>query len=144
MRIVLDTNLVVRAASPRASLARRILLSALGDQHSLILSNSLYFEAYRVLFEDDVRQLHRLTDAEIHEFLDAIVEGSLTVNPVPLGVGPLIPADPRDDHVLLTAIAGKANVLGTNDNHFFSPEVVPLASQYGIQIWRDVDFIPIL
>jgi hypothetical protein len=66
MRIVLDTNLIVRAARPGASLARRILLAALGDQHTLILSNALYFEAYKVLFEDAVRQLHGLSDAEIH------------------------------------------------------------------------------
>jgi hypothetical protein len=66
------------------------------------------------------------------------------VNPVPLSIGPLIPADPRDDHVLLATIEGKANVLGTNDRHFFSAEALQMASQYGIQVWRDVDFIPIL
>ena len=140
---MLDTNLVVRAARPRASLAR-ILVAALSDNHTLILSNSLYFEIYKVLFEDDVRRLHMLSDEGIHKLLDAIVESSFTVTTKPLGPAPLIAADPRDDHVLLAAIAGKANVIGTNDRHFFSREVVQLASQYGIQIWRDVDFLPIL
>jgi predicted nucleic acid-binding protein len=49
MRVVLDTNLVVRAARPGASLAHSILLETLSDRHTLLLSNSLYFEIYTVL-----------------------------------------------------------------------------------------------
>ena len=62
----------------------------------------------------------------------------------PLGPGPLIAADPHDDHVLLTAIAGKADVLGTNNRHFFSADVAQIASSRGISILRDVELIAVL
>ncbi len=39
MRVVLDTNLVVRAARPGQNLGRAILSEALSDRHTLILSN---------------------------------------------------------------------------------------------------------
>ena len=120
MRIVLDTNLVVRAARPGHNLGRAILAEALSNRHTLILSNALYFETYKVLFYTNVRRMHGLDDARIVEFLDALAEGCLTVSTNPLGPGPLIAADPYDDHVLLAAIAGNADVLGTNNRHFFS------------------------
>jgi predicted nucleic acid-binding protein len=141
MRVVLDTNLVVRAARRRASLARSILLEALGDRHTLIVSNSLYLEIYKVMYYDEVRRRHGLNDAGIIEFMDAVMEGSIPVVTRPLGAGPLIDADPRDDHVMLTAIAGRADLLGTNNRHFFLPEVEQLAHGYGIRILRDVDLI---
>jgi putative PIN family toxin of toxin-antitoxin system len=144
MRVVLDTNLVVRAARRRASLARSILLETLSEPHSLILSNSLYFEIFKVMYYDEVRRRHGLNDARIAEFMDALVEGSMLVVTRPLGTGPLVGADPEDDHVLLTAIAGKAEVLGTNNRHFFSPDVEQFALAHGIHIARDVDLLAIM
>lgn len=141
MRVVLDTNLVVRAARPGNNLGRAILSESLSDRHTLVLSNALYFEIYKVLFYDNVRRIHGLDDAGIFEFLDALVEGCLTVSTAPLGPGPLIAADPRNDHVLLTAIAGNSDVLGTNNRHFFSADVGRIASQHGISILRDVELI---
>ena len=79
MRIVLDTNLVVRAARPGHNLGRAILSEALSDRHTLILSNALYFEVYKVLFYGNIRRMHGLDDTRIIEFLDALAEGCLTV-----------------------------------------------------------------
>lgn len=144
MRIVIDTNLVVRAARPQASLARSILLEALSERHSLILSNSLYFEIYKVMYYERVRALHGLDDEGILEFMEALAEGCVPVATHALGPGPLVPADPQDDHVLLAAIAGQADFLGTNNRHFFAPEVERIAASYGIRIVRDVDLIAAL
>lgn len=144
MRIVLDTNLVVRAARPHASLARSILLEALGDRHTLILSNALYLEIYKVMYYDRVRQQHGLDDAAILDFMEALAEGSLPVVLPPCGPAPLIAADPRDDHVLLAAIAGNADVLGTNNRHFFNPEVERVSELHGIRIVRDVELIELM
>ena len=144
MRVVLDTNIVVRAARPGHNVGRAILLEALSDRHTLILSNALYFEIYKVLFYESVRPMHGLSDAKIFEFLEALAEGCLTVSIAPLGPGPLIAADPCDDHVLLTAITGNANLLGTNDRHFFSADVAQIASKHGIAILRDAELIAAL
>jgi predicted nucleic acid-binding protein len=116
-------------------------LESLSDLHSLILSNSLYFEIYKVMYYPDVRRQHGLDDEAVHEFLNALAEGSIPVVTLPSGPGPLIAADPKDDHVLLTAIAGQAELLGTNNRHFFSPEVAGIAAAHGIRILRDVDLI---
>ncbi len=144
MRIVLDTNLVVRAARPHPSIARSILLEALSDQHSFILSNALYLEIYKVMYYDRVRAQHGLDDAAILEFLEALAEGCSPVALPASGPGPLIAADPRDDHVLLTAIAGRADILGTNNRHFSAPEVERIAASHAIRILRDVDLIAAL
>lgn len=141
MRVVLDTNLVVRAARPHASLARSILLESLSDRHTLVLSNSLYFEIYKVMYYDRIRAIHGLNDLGIAEFLDALAEGALAVTTHPIGPGPLIAADPQDDHVLLTAMAGHAHLLGTNNRHFFTPDVLQIAATHGIRIVRDVELI---
>ncbi len=144
MRIVLDTNLVVRAARPESSLARSILLEAFSDRHTLILSNSLYLEIYKVMYYGRVRRQHGLGDAAILTFMEALANSCLPVELPPVGTAPLIAADPRDDHVLLAAIAGKADVLGTNNRHFFGPEVERISEVHGIRIVRDVELISLL
>jgi putative PIN family toxin of toxin-antitoxin system len=141
MRVVLDTNLVVRAARPGNNLGRAILVEAMSERHTLVLSNSLYFEVYKVMLYDNARKIHGLDDSMILQFLEASAEGSVAVSTKPLGPGPLIAADPCDDHVLLTAIAGKAKVLGTNNRHFFSADVTQIALRHGIAILRDVELI---
>ena len=80
MHIVLDTNLVVRAAQTRAQ-------PRAGDSHGGIersahvdLIECLYFEIYKVLFYGNLRRMHGLDDAKIFEFLDALAEGCLTVS----------------------------------------------------------------
>jgi putative PIN family toxin of toxin-antitoxin system len=141
MRVVLDTNLIVRAARPRASLARSILLESISDRHTLILSNSLYFEVYKVMYYERIRAAHGLDNAGIAEFLDALAESTVPIATHRIGPGPLIAADPQDDHVLLTAMAGHANLLGTNNRHFFTPDVQQVAAEHGIRIVRDVELI---
>ena len=141
MQVVLDTNLIVRAARPRASLARSILLAAISEPHRLLLSSSLFFEMYRVMHYDYVRLLHELTNREIDEFLDSLYQACIPVYPKPISVGPLVGADPTDDHVLLAAISGHADVLGTNNRHFFDPSVIAIAGQHNIQVLRDVELI---
>ena len=141
MRVVLDTNLVVRAAGDQRGLARELLMLAMSDAHSLVLSHSLYAEIEKVLYYPRVRMLHGLDDADIRRFLEFLVAGSQQVTALSYHIGPLVGLDPTDDMVLLTAIAGKAAVLGSNNRHFFAPDVVQFAGLHGVRIRRDVDLI---
>jgi putative PIN family toxin of toxin-antitoxin system len=141
MRVVLDTNLVVRGVGVRAGLARELLLLATSDAHTLILSHSLYAEIEKVLHYPCVRALHGLNDAEICSFLEFLVAASEPITVLSYHIGPLVGLDPTDDMVLLTATAGRADVLGTNNRHFFAPEVVRFAEGNGVRILRDIDLI---
>jgi putative PIN family toxin of toxin-antitoxin system len=141
MRVVLDTNLIVRAAGNRAGLARELLLLALDERHTLVLSHSLYAEVEKVLHYPRIRALHGWNDEEIRRFLDFLVVGSEHITVIGYRIGPLVGVDPSDDMVLLTATAGQADVLGTNNRHFFAPDVPRFAASHGVQILRDVDMI---
>lgn len=54
---------------------------------------------------------------------------------------PVVLSDPNDDPVIYAAVAGKANVLCTLDQHFFDPDVARFAKGYGIQIVTDVELL---
>ena len=141
MRVVLDTNLVVRAVGERGGLGREILMLALSDAHTLVLSNSLFAEIRKVLHYPHVRKMHGLNDQEIQDFLDFLVAGSEQVSMLTYHIGPLVGLDPSDDMVLLTTTAGHADVLGTNNNHFFVPDVERFAETHGVRILRDTDLV---
>jgi len=51
----------------------------------------------------------------------------------------IVTADPADDRVLATALAGKANVLCTLDRHFSAPSVREFARRHDIELLNDVD-----
>src|SRR5258708_11327252 len=141
MRVVRDTNLVVRAVADKAGLGREILMLALSDAHTLVLSNSLFAEIRKVLHYPQVRKMHGLDDKEIQDFLDYLVAGSEPISVLSYHIGPLVGLDPTDDMVRLTATAWHAEVLGTNNNHFFAPDVQRFAQTQGVRILRDVDLI---
>lgn len=56
---------------------------------------------------------------------------------VPRSLPRVVPGDPKDDPVLMTALGGQANVLTTRDQHFFDPRVLAFAMAHGVRIVRD-------
>jgi predicted nucleic acid-binding protein len=70
MRIVLDTNILVRAHAKARGPAREVLqLIADCPQHILLLSPFLLQELERVFDYERVRSATRLTDEEVAEYL---------------------------------------------------------------------------
>jgi predicted nucleic acid-binding protein len=122
-------------------LARELLLTAMSDANTLVLSHSLYAEIEKVLHYPRLRALHGLDDAEIQRFLALLAAGSEQIAVLGYHVGPLVGLDPTDDMVLLTATAGRADVLGTNNRHFFAPDALQFAARHGVRILRDTDLI---
>src|SRR5438445_2567136 len=96
MRVVLDTNLVVRAAGDKAGLGREILMHALSDAHTLVLSNSLFAEIRKVLHYPRLRKMHGLDDKEIQDFLNYLVVGSEPISVLSYHIGPLVGLEPTD------------------------------------------------
>ena len=70
MRIVLDTNILVRANAKAKGPARELLQVIVNTpEHVLLLSPFLLMELERVLSYDRVRAVVRLSDLEIAEYL---------------------------------------------------------------------------
>jgi predicted nucleic acid-binding protein len=53
----------------------------------------------------------------------------------------LVPHDPKDDAVVLTAIAGQADVICTLDKHLKHPDVTSMCSQHGIRVMSDIELL---
>ena len=141
MRIVLDTNILVRA-NPRASqqgLARDLLLTTVSGPHTLILSAAILTEVRRVLAYPHVQARWPLTPETIEQYLALLVAAGIVVesSSTPLNVV----SDPNDDPILQTAIAGRADVLCTRDEAFRHEVVALFCRAHGIRILGDITLI---
>lgn len=139
MRIVLDTNILVRAAASRTSPARELLDRILQrDEHTLILSAFLVDEIEDVLrrpfFRDRIPGLERLA------FRAQLVAVSELV--IPEGGPAVIQNDLADDMVLYTAAAGSADVICTrNSKHLGSGPATRFCADRGIRVLDDLELL---
>ncbi len=140
MRVVLDTNILVRA-NPKAKGSARDLFIELAEseEHTLILSPFLLDETERVLAYSRLQAIWPLTSDEIQQYTQALNGLSEIVHPRSLS--PVISKDPNDDPVIETAILGRADVLCTLDQDFYATEVVDLCRKHSIQIMTDADLL---
>ena len=139
MRVVLDTNILVRANVKARGPAREVLLRIAHDPHVLITSPFLLREVERALAYPRLQQLWKLSASDIQEHIQLLLAVSELVDPV---VGaPAVLNDPNDDPVVYTAIHGKADVLCTLDRDFFEPEVVSFCRARGVSILKDLELL---
>ena len=110
MRIVLDTNILVRA-NPKVSaagLARDLLLTIVSsNEHTLILSSAILVEVRRVLNYPHVQTRWPLTEEMIAQYA-AFLEAAAFCVEVPESPPAVVVKDPDDDPILQTAILGHA------------------------------------
>lgn len=139
MRIVLDTNVLVRANIKSHGPAREALLKIIYGNHVLITSPFLLREVERALAYPRLQKLWRLTFHEIQEHVQFLVEFSELVHPI-IGA-PVVLGDPNDDPVIYTAISGKADALCTLDSDFLEEAVVTFCRNHGISILSDVELL---
>src|ERR1700719_944274 len=121
MRVVLDTNVLARAArggtGPAAELLRIVAL----PPHTFILSPFILSELSRALRYPRLRKLHGLDDQKIDAYVQSVQSAALLVNP-PSAASP-VSTDPDDDPVIATAVAGNTETLCSNDRHLHQPNV---------------------
>ena len=142
MRFVLDTNVLARVVmSPQGPAAE--LFERIASDHLLITSLALLAELSRVLAYDRVRRIHRLSDQAIGEFVRRIEAGSLVALPAD-PIPKVVAADPDDDVVVATAVAGQADYLCTRNRHLFSTDVLAYCSQHGLQLMDDLQLLELL
>lgn len=141
MRVVIDTNVLVRATKNATGPAREVLRHFESEAHVLVLSQFILTELVRVLNYDRVRALHGLLPEECRQFVVSLQQVADVVD-VPQGSADgSIPADPDDDPVFGTAVIGQADVLCTLDRHFLHPDVQTHCSAHRVRIVTDVELL---
>ncbi len=138
MRVVLDTNILVRA-NPKASpqgLACDLLLTIASGPHVLILSPAILIEIRRVLTYPHVQARWPLTAETIEQYLASLEAVGVLIE-LP-SVSPSVVSDPDDDPILQTAILGYADVLCTRDVAFQHEAVQKVCASHNLKILDDI------
>lgn len=139
MKVVFDSSIFVRVALNPNGMAAD-LLQRIYDDHVLIVSHPLLVELLTVIRRPHLAKLHGLDEFGTRQFIRAIYRIA-TIVPVPEPMPRVIPHDPKDDAVFLTAVSGHADVLVTRDADFYDAPVPNLAAQLGFRILSDDDLL---
>lgn len=139
MRVVLDTNILARAAHNPTGPAGEALEFLGKPEHVLILSSFILDELDRVLRYPRLRQLHGLDETEIEKYVQSLADAALVVQ-ITTAAG-TVAADPDDDPIVATAEAGKADVLCTLDRHLHRPDVVDYCRHQAVDVLTDVELL---
>lgn len=140
MRVLLDTNVLARAAAGPPGLANELVLEATQPQHVLLLSPFIVSELSRVLRYDRLRAIHGLDDAAIDQYISDLIMVAEMVLP-PEAADLVVADDPDDDAIIATAVAGAADVLCTKDRHMLRNEVVEYCSSHGVAVVDDSELL---
>jgi putative PIN family toxin of toxin-antitoxin system len=141
MRVVLDTNVLVRAFCTPRGPAKELLSLVTAPPHELALSPFVIAELHRVMRYDRLRALHQRDDDWIDARIADVESLALIVS---LGQGAQIgavPSDPNDDPIVALAVAGRAERIATLDWHLRTPVVRAHCRQFGIEVCSDVDLL---
>jgi len=144
MRIVLDTNVLVRAHAHQTGPAREVLRIITSGPHLLIVSPFILEEVDRVLRYPRLQARWPLSNEEIEEYVAQLDQRSLVVA-VPGSPGEALSPDPNDDPIIHTARIGRANLLCTLDRHLRrSRKVRAYCATLGIEVMSDVELLAAL
>ncbi len=136
MRIVVDSNVLIRAFVDPNGLAGRLLLMIVDRGHSLLISNEILLEVARVLRSPRMTHLHGKDEGAVYDFVEwlRIVGEGIIFNP--LDLAPI--RDENDIFVVQIAISGGAEILCTRDMDFFEPPASIFLASRRITVLTDV------
>lgn len=141
MRVVLDTNVLVRAvSSPHGPAGELFDCLFLFPGHLLITSGELLVELSRTLAYERVKKLHGLDYEAMSRFVDMVESGSFVVS-IPESIPRVVPADADDDVVIATAVAGAAEVICTRNKHLRHSDVFAYCAARSIRILDDLELL---
>ncbi len=139
MRIMCDTNVLVRSAiSPTGS--ARELIHHIERSHVLLTSIAQLRELLDVLRRPSIVALHKLDERGIRRIVTKYSK-SAEVIPLPPYIPPIVAADPKDNPIVATAIAGAANVFCTLDRHLRAASVVSYFAEHGVRVLTDAELL---
>jgi putative PIN family toxin of toxin-antitoxin system len=139
MRIMCDTNVLLRAfLTPAGSAAE--LLKTIAAEHLLITSQFQLAELLDVLRRPKIRALHGRDEEGIRRVIAQVYKLAVVV-PLPADVPAIVPGDPKDNPIVMTAVAGNAEVLCTLDKHLREATVAAFCSNNGMRVVRDAELL---
>jgi len=139
MRIVLDTNILVRAANGLPRLASELFAQCTAPPHRVIVSEFLLAEVDRALRYPRVRAVHGLDDAGIEQFVTEVRHAAEIIVPEPTPMP--VTTDPDDDAIVALAAEGRATILCTRDRHLTTPDVASFCHSLGIEVVSDLELL---
>jgi len=139
VKIVLDSNVLVRAFQSPGGSAAALLLEISVRRHDLILSNELLAEATKVLRYPRMQRMHGYDESDVYDFVTSLRQGAEIV--VLDQVLMVRTRDADDLDVLRTAITGNADVLCTVDRDFYEWPASASLDEYGIAVATDAQLL---
>jgi putative PIN family toxin of toxin-antitoxin system len=138
MRVLLDSNVLVRAlysvGGPAEEVVRRLAL----PPHVLVVSTFLLTELHRVLRYPRLQRLHGLDGQKIERAVAAVATVATHVEPRDADIVAIVPEDPDDDKIVAAAVAARADVICTRNKHFFHEAVIAYCRRHAIEVMDDV------
>jgi putative PIN family toxin of toxin-antitoxin system len=115
LRAVLDTNIMVSVAFAKEGLARELRDMIAEEAFTLVTSEEIVKELYRVLFYPHIIQNFKPSKNDINEFIAMILERA----DITKGLYEVkrIKDDPTDNMFLACATEGKADYIVSRDPH---------------------------
>ena len=113
MRVVLDTNILVRALIKPLGTVSPIVHYLRDGRYTLLYSDSLLEELVDVLGRDRIRKKYHLGSHDIATILALILLRGIAVVP---DEQIIVCRDPKDNQILEAAVAGKADVIVSGDD----------------------------
>lgn len=139
MRIVLDSNILVRAFVRSQGVAHDLSLAILLSGHTLILSSEMLSEVARVLRYPRLMAMHGENEETIYEFTAWLRDAAEMVALDLLARAPV--RDRNDIFVLHTVLSGEADVLCTGDRDFFGQPASIFLASCGIDVLTDAQLM---
>ena len=130
-RIVIDTNVLVSAVRSRRGASFRLLSLVCGREFEITVSVPLVFE-----YEDALMRIvpSVIAASDVRDLLDYLCEVADKRHVFYLW-RPVL-SDPRDDHVLEAAVAGRCEGIVTFDRRDFTG-----AEQFGVRVMGPKEFL---
>lgn len=142
MRILLDTNILVRAAISPGGIARAILdRIRRNDDHVLVISSYILSEVADVLSRPRIRARWPLSNDDIQAYCQLLSSAAEEVSIRPLTEAI---ADPKDQAIIEAAVAGRVDAICTGDVHFEARSVREFLAGFGIAVVTDHNLITLL
>jgi len=140
MRVLLDTNVLVRATGTSNGPARELFLRLLDPPHVIVASEFSLDELRRVMSYPRVQQVHGLSANEVKLYVGD-VEAISEVVDVPALLPFQVQHDADDDPIVAASVYGRVDVLCTRDRHLHHQEVVDYCAQFNIRILTDAELL---